>query len=192
LIAQAALSSLSLPKLEQTHWAARALLTGSLILGLQSIFFTCVQQRVLGLQIRPDQVRSWLSSGKEPSSGRLQSSLIAHQLLQAPFEMLGVSVTMFVAGLGVYEGSGAVRNIGLNTMDGKPVGNIGVLVPFIVGTVFGCFVLGFLMGRKNSEDYMQRISLPTSTSASVIGTTLAAGSSVTIQTTGIPGQPQSL
>ncbi|KAF2856639.1 hypothetical protein T440DRAFT_549993 [Plenodomus tracheiphilus IPT5] len=120
LLAQAALSSLSLPKLEETHYSARALLTGSLILGLLALFFTCVQQREFGQYVQPEEIRAWLSTEEESGGKDRRSSIIAHQLLQAPFEMLGVSVNMFIAGLGVYEGSAFTRNFGLNTVNGIP------------------------------------------------------------------------
>jgi hypothetical protein len=110
-----------------------------------------------------EQIRTWLAhtdtdtehAARAPSiQKRRPSSIIAHQLLQAPFEMLGVSVTMFVAGLGVYEGSTHTRRVGLNTVGGEPVGSTGVLVLFVVGTVFGCVVLGFLTGYKEWEDHV--------------------------------------
>ena len=159
MLAQAALSSLSLPKLEYTHWAARALLTGSLVLGLLSVFFTCIHQRELGQRVRPAQVRTWMSCGKRLGTDQFESSIAAHQLLQAPFEMLGVSLVMFIAGLGVYEGSAVVRNVGLNAgADGLPIiSNIGVFVPTVIGTVFGCTVLGFLTGRKELENRENRV-----------------------------------
>jgi hypothetical protein len=180
LLAQAALSSLSLPKLEETHYSARALLTGSLILGLLSIFFTCVQQRELGRYGRPKEIRAWLSSKKEQGD-KVQSSIIAHQLLQAPFEMLGVSVTMFVAGLGIYEGSAFTRKVGLNTTNGVPVSNLGVLVPFVVGTVFGWSVLGFLTGRKEAEDHVQGELEPATRDAPTANTVSGTAASANVQ-----------
>lgn len=153
MLAQAALSALSLPKIEETHYAARALLTGSLILGLLAVFFTCVQQREPGRYKGPEEIRAWLSVEEVQAGSDRQSSIVGHQLLQAPFEMLGVSVTMFIAGLGVYEGSAFTRKVGLNTLNGVAVSNVGVLAPFVVGTLFGWSVLGFLNGRKEMEDY---------------------------------------
>jgi hypothetical protein len=85
--------------------------------------------------------------------------------------MLGVSVTMFVVGLGIYEGSAFTINVGLNTVNDRPVSNIGVLVPFIVGTLFGWSVLGFLNGRKEMEDHIQKRESPRQLPANVQATT---------------------
>jgi hypothetical protein len=65
---------------------------------------------------------------------------------------------MFIAGLGVYEGSAVVRNVGLNITDGMPtfVGNTGVLTLTVAGTISACLMLGFLTGKKDEETYKQR------------------------------------
>jgi hypothetical protein len=110
------------------------------------------------MHIRPAQFRAWLSCEEDSTEERLESSIIAHQLLQCPFEMLCVALTMFIAGLGVYEGSAAVRNVGLNITDGTPTfgGNMGVLTLTVAGTISACLMLGFLTGKKDEETYKQR------------------------------------
>jgi hypothetical protein len=113
LLAQVAPSSFPLPKLDVVYCAARALLSGSLMLAILSLFFIVLQQREWGMYVRPAQFRTWLC-GKGLSGEKLESSVVAHQLLRAPLEMLGVSLTMFIVGLGEYEGSAAARHVGLN------------------------------------------------------------------------------
>lgn len=98
----------------------------------------------------------WLSNGvrykNEYGNNAWQSSFVAQGLLNVPFEMVAISITLFIAGLGVYLGSAWTRKLGLSVFNGESVGNSGVAVAFIAGTVFGCLLFGFLVGQKDAEN----------------------------------------
>jgi hypothetical protein len=154
LLTQAAISALSLPVLEHTHWCARGALTISLVISLLAIFFTCIQHRELRFIRRPTEFRVWLSDGVYEKDGQsaLRSSHVAHQLLNMPYELVGLSITLFILGLGVYIGSAWNRKLGISVVHGESVGNAQVLVPFIVGTAFASSAFGYLMGQKHVEN----------------------------------------
>lgn len=88
----------------------------------------------------------------ESGDSALQSSFVAYSLLNVPYEMVAVSITLFVAGLGVYLGSAWERKLKISMVNGESVGNVGVAVAFIAGTVFGCLLFRFLIGQKNVEN----------------------------------------
>lgn len=100
----------------------------------------------------------WLSNGvrykNENDNSVWQSSFVAHSLLNVPYEMVAVAIALFIAGLGVYLGSAWARKLGISVLDGESVGNSGVAIAFIVGTMFGCLLFGFLVGQKDIENQL--------------------------------------
>ena len=164
MLAQAAISTLSIPGLEEANFVARGAFTLCLVISLLAAFFTCVQHRELLFVRDAEEFRIWLSDGKQykNETGRtvLQSSMNAHQLLNAPYELVGIAITCYIVGLGVYLGSAYTRNIGISVTNGESVGNMGVLVAFIVGTTFCCAMFGSLMGKKSAEYWRDWSHLP--------------------------------
>ncbi len=124
----------------------------SVVESLIAIFFTCYQQRALIFIRRPVEFRAWMSNGlRYVNAGGttvFQSSMASHQFLQAPFELLGISITLFLAALGIYLGSAYMNNVALNT---GGVGNLGVLIAYIVAAAFGLALFGHLLGEKDIE-----------------------------------------
>jgi hypothetical protein len=158
LLAQAGVSALSLPLLEQTNYFARGLFTLSLVISLLAVFFTCVQQRSLRFIRQASEFRMWLTNGvrykNENDTSVWQSSFVAHSLLNLPYELVAISIALFIAGLGVYLGSAWVRELGISLLDGVSVGNSGVAVAFIVGTTCACLLFGLLVGHKDVESQL--------------------------------------
>jgi hypothetical protein len=156
-MSQVAITALTLPFLGDTHYIARGLFTVSVALSILAIFFTCLQQRTLGFIQRPSELKAWLSNGilyKNASGKRVfQSSMVTHQLLQAPFEVLGIAITLFMVALGMYFGSAYTRNLALNSHGGEGAGvaNRGVLGAFVAGTAFATLMFGQLLGGKDRE-----------------------------------------
>ncbi|KAF2467371.1 uncharacterized protein BDR25DRAFT_183327, partial [Lindgomyces ingoldianus] len=152
LVAQAGLTALQLPSLEDVHYVARAVFTMSLILSLLAVFFSGLQQSSFGRASEPKDLRLWLSSGvrwdEANMKGELQSSMVAHMILQAPFEIVVMSITLFVVGFGVYLGSSWKAGLKLN--EGSQ-GNRAVLIAFVVPTVFVLLMYGHMMGLKDRE-----------------------------------------
>ena len=76
IIAQIAVTALSLPALSQAHWIARALFVVSLVTGLLSVYFAVLLQRTIGALYQVMDIRNWLSSLKDlPLPKDLKSSL---------------------------------------------------------------------------------------------------------------------
>ena len=80
-----------------------------------------------------------------------QSSMAAHQLLESSYELLGISITLFVTGLGVYLGSAWARLLPISPVPGVNLSNLGLLIAFVAGTGFVCLLFGYLVGRKTVE-----------------------------------------
>ena len=81
-----------------------------------------------------------------------RSSIVAHSLLRVPYETISLSLTFFVAGLGVYLGSACAWNLELNIVEGKSTGNIGVLGAFLAGALFSCTLFGYLLSKQDAEN----------------------------------------
>jgi hypothetical protein len=124
-------------------------------MSLLATFFTCLQQRTYGFLEEPSAIRAWLTNGVRYTNaeGRevFQSSIISQQLLQAPFELLCISITTFLAGIGVYLGSAMTQHLKLGSED-EIIGNRGVLVAFVVGSAFALSLLGQLLGGRDLEN----------------------------------------
>ena len=70
-------------------------------------------------------------------------------ILNAPFEIVSISITLFVVGLGLYLGLGMTVGVNLSTGAND---NRGVLIAFIVSTFFVLVMFGQLMGTKDLEE----------------------------------------
>jgi hypothetical protein len=126
----------------------------SLVLSTLAVFFTCLQQRTYGFAQNPDAIRAWLSNGVRYTNAEgkmvMQSSILSHQLLQAPFELLCMAITLFLGAFGVYLGSAYTGDLALSAGSVR-TGNLGVLLAFIIGSVFGLSLFGHLLGGKDLE-----------------------------------------
>ena len=70
-------------------------------------------------------------------------------ILNAPFEIVSISITLFVVGLGLYLGLGMTVGVNLSTGAND---NRGVLIAFVVSTFFVLVMFGQLMGTKDLEE----------------------------------------
>jgi ABC-type multidrug transport system fused ATPase/permease subunit len=151
-VAQAGLTALQLPAIEETHFIARGTFVMSLMLSYLSVFFSGLQQSSFGRAAEPTDLRLWLSSGvrwdEKKKKAELESSMVAHMILQAPFEIVVMSITLFVIGFGVYLGSAWAAGV---KMDTGSQGNRAVLIAFIIPTVFVLLMYGHMMGLKDRE-----------------------------------------
>ncbi|RDW71662.1 hypothetical protein BP5796_07696 [Coleophoma crateriformis] len=62
IIAQIAMTSLTLPYLSQTHWISRAFFILSVISGCLSVFFCVATQKIISTQYTPHEIRHWLTA----------------------------------------------------------------------------------------------------------------------------------
>lgn len=124
-----------------------------MIISLLATFFACLQQRTYGFIEEPGAIRAWLSNGirYQNAEGReaLQASIVSHNLLQAPFELLCISITTFIMGFAVHLGSAYVEKVPLGVEES--IGNRGVLIAFCIGTAFALGLLGQVLGGKDVE-----------------------------------------
>ncbi|KAG8405412.1 hypothetical protein J3458_022069 [Metarhizium acridum] len=67
LVAQIAITSLSLTDLSQTHWVARALFVFSLISSLSSVSCAATQHMVMAPLVTGDDIRAWIRGGSTTS-----------------------------------------------------------------------------------------------------------------------------
>jgi hypothetical protein len=124
----------------------------SLVLSILAVFFSGLQQSSFGRANNAKDLRRWLTSGvrwnEDNTKTELQSSMVSHMILQAPFEIVTMSITLFVVGLGVYLGSSWKEGLPLNTGSN---GNRAVLIAFVIPTVFVLLMYGHMMGLKDRE-----------------------------------------
>ncbi|TKA75342.1 hypothetical protein B0A55_05569 [Friedmanniomyces simplex] len=110
LLAAACTTMLTLNSLSNVNLIVRAVITVSLMLSLMSVYFTLVQLRELSQPTSAQTLRDWLWNGRyrprkpparDPEKGSAESSprlkessLTANILLQAPFELLSIAISL--------------------------------------------------------------------------------------------------
>jgi hypothetical protein len=155
LVAGTALATQQLPGIDRVSYVARAFFIITLVNALLATFFTCLQHRTYGVLEEPAAIRAWLADGivqtKPEGFQRFQSSMISQQLLQVPFELLCISITTFLGGIGIYLGSSLSQNLKLGS-EGASLGNHGVLIAFVIITSFILALLGQLLGGRDLEN----------------------------------------
>ena len=154
LLATLALQALSLPLLTETTFVVRACFIQSTTLSLLATFFTCIQQRELGVIRTASALRIWLSNGVQYRNAHeslvWQSSLASLTLMEAPYELITLAVSNFVVGMAVYMADVWMYRLPTQKETGALEG-IAVLVYFAVGTGFAFTLFPVLLGSKDCE-----------------------------------------
>lgn len=145
---------LSLDSLNEVNVCVRGFFTVSLMLSLMAVYFALIQQRQLALPTDADTIRTWLWNGKmrQAANGAglvRESSLAANFVIQAPFELLGIAISLFLATLATYLGLAMSQNVSYGT--GPWPNNRVVLIFFVVCTVFTLAMFGQSLGEKDKE-----------------------------------------
>ncbi|EDO01032.1 predicted protein [Sclerotinia sclerotiorum 1980 UF-70] len=65
IVAQIAITGLSLESLNQTHWIAKSSFVMSLTFALVAVYYSVAQQRILGRLIKAKDVRNWIRGRKQ-------------------------------------------------------------------------------------------------------------------------------
>lgn len=114
VIAQVALTALSLSSLSLAHWTARAFLLFATVAGCLSVYYACTLSRDIGKCYQPELVRDWLSTtGPNPTTitdtevtekKERNASLAGIFILSAPYTMMSYSIMAFIIGLAIYQG----------------------------------------------------------------------------------------
>ncbi|EME40871.1 hypothetical protein DOTSEDRAFT_27473 [Dothistroma septosporum NZE10] len=124
LLASVCATMLSLDSLSEVNLTVRGLFTVSLMLALLAVYFALIQQRALALSMDADSLRIWLWNGRKygilnPVDGTevsiRESSLSANMVLEAPFELLSISITLFLGALAAYLGLAMIQEVNLGT-----------------------------------------------------------------------------
>lgn len=119
IVAQIAITALSLDGLSQVHWVSRAAFTLSLVASLSCVYYACNQYQNLGRLTSPEDLDRWVKTHgttlAESLLGESLRALIAKRsrflpsaalviTLAAPGNLLSTSVFSFLIGYGVYLG----------------------------------------------------------------------------------------
>ncbi|EDU44299.1 hypothetical protein PtrSN002B_007055 [Pyrenophora tritici-repentis] len=154
LLATLALQALSMPLLAETTFIVRSSFTVSTTLSLLATFFTCIQQRELGVVYKASSFRMWLSNGIRYTNSSnqvvLQSSLASLTLMEAPYELISLAVANFVAGMAAYMWDIYKQRLELQKESGWAQ-SVAIVVYFAFGTGFAFAMFPVLLGSKDRE-----------------------------------------
>ncbi|KAK5119556.1 hypothetical protein LTR85_007384 [Meristemomyces frigidus] len=157
LVAQIAITALSLPNIEAIHWTVQACFIISLIAGCLSVYYSCVVQLILSGLHGGKEVANWLArpriaygfekkvvddieaeAEKPGFHVKRIPSLNSALMLVAPAALLNFSLAAFLVGLGIY--LGLVFSEHLGSLRGTQA-TLAVLIVYIVFT--SCALISF-------------------------------------------------
>lgn len=106
ILAQIAITALSLSNLSQVHWVARGFFTFSLVSAIIAVYYASDQYRILGRQLNSEDVRIWLRNDKHSQirekEAKSMPSIAAVLTISAPNMLLSASLNSFLLGFGIY------------------------------------------------------------------------------------------
>jgi hypothetical protein len=156
IVAQIAITALSLDDISRTHWVARAFFTFSLVSSIMAVYYATSQFRILGRCLQAEQVKAWIR-GKDKYKKHLYLPSSASVLtVSAPNMLLSSALNSFLIGLGIYLGFTWTR--GLDEAAGVD-GSRAVFITYLVGLVF-CYGVYALSGAVvANESYVSESDL---------------------------------
>ncbi|KAM0712204.1 hypothetical protein Q7P37_011298 [Cladosporium fusiforme] len=136
IVAQIAITALSLDYLEESHWTAGACFVISLIAGLLSVYFACMVQVQLGDLHSPTEVRQWLIMqravwNRSSIERRTQRKYLLEQIQMMEMRLLNWSLASLLVGIGIYYGLVLTKNLG--EMSGTNA-NLAILLTYSIFT----------------------------------------------------------
>lgn len=157
LLASVYATMLSLDSLNKVNVAIRGFFTVSLMLSLMAVYLALVQQRQLALLTSADTFRVWHWNGRQrpvDSAGAggcmvKESSLAANMVLQAPFELLGIGIPLFLGILAAYSALAWTAKISYGSGTWPGIG--AVFVFFVECTISTLAMFGHCLGKKDRE-----------------------------------------
>ncbi|PMD49297.1 uncharacterized protein K444DRAFT_502184, partial [Hyaloscypha bicolor E] len=107
ILAQIAITALSLSNLSQVHWVARAFFTFSLVSAIIAVYYASDQYRILGRHLNCEDVKAWIRNDRLAGYGidqygEFMPSPAAVLTVSAPNMLLSASLNSFLLGLGTY------------------------------------------------------------------------------------------
>ncbi|KAH8768849.1 hypothetical protein F5883DRAFT_63347 [Diaporthe sp. PMI_573] len=169
ILAQIAITALSLSNLSQAHWTARGFFTFSLVSSIISVYYASQQHRVLSRFLSSEEIRAWMRRKSEQEENKrwmptkrasksdpdidILPSITSVLTYSAPNALLSASVCAFLVGLGIYLGF-----VWTNDLDqsASPSDSRAVFVTYIV-SVSVCYSLYSLsdtvaIGQNDNSD----------------------------------------
>ncbi|OAG14452.1 hypothetical protein CC77DRAFT_1054904 [Alternaria alternata] len=143
IVAQIAITALSLTDLSSTHWVARASFTFSLVSAIMAVYYATNQYRRFGRFLHADEIKAWI---RPKETMRLSPRPLLQQFLpsaasvltvSAPNMLLSASLNAFLVGLGVYFGYVWTRN--LDESAGSSASRA-VFIVYVIGLAL-CYVI---------------------------------------------------
>jgi hypothetical protein len=135
IVAQIAITALSLRDVDQINWTVEAAFVISLMAGLLSVYYACLIEVKLGGMHSPDEVSNWLTAHTIPlkadSFGYISPSFNAALILVAPMQLLNWSLFSLLIGIGIYYGLMSERSE--SAVRGEKSG-LAVLLVYVVFT----------------------------------------------------------
>lgn len=128
IVAQIAITALSLQYIEQTHWTVEAAFLISLVNGLLSVSFSCDLQIELGALHGPEETKEWLVV-QDSKTLHERPSYSSAFMLVAPAQLLSWSLLSLFVGFGIYYGLVYTRD--LSPLPGTGA-NLAVLLVFVI------------------------------------------------------------
>jgi hypothetical protein len=108
IVAQIAITGLSLRDIDQINWTVEAAFVISLIAGLLSVYYACLVEVKLGGMHSPDEVCNWLTtptiSFEADALCYITPAYNAVLILVAPMQLLNWSLFSLLIGIGIYYG----------------------------------------------------------------------------------------
>ncbi|KAB2105012.1 hypothetical protein AG0111_0g7137 [Alternaria gaisen] len=155
IVAQIAITALSLTDLSNTHWVARASFTFSLVSAIMAAYYATRLYRKLGRCLRANEIKAWIHPTKttlrypESSVQQWLPSVASVLTVSAPNMLLSASLNTFLVGLGVYFGNVWTRN--LDESAGSSASRA-VFIVYIVGLAlcYGIYALSSLIASDQS------------------------------------------
>lgn len=165
IVAQVAITALSLPFLSQAHWVARALWIFSLISGIMTVYYSVKQQKVMSHLLYPHEIKDWVRGielhtivaamtipNRKPQPRWFLPGVPSVLAVSAPELLMSASLASLIVGLGVYVGF--VWHRKLDTGAGAN-DSLGVFIVYIVSITISYLVYSLSIIAQ-SERVFQR------------------------------------
>lgn len=156
IVAQIAITALSLMDLSNTHWAARGLFTFSLVSSIIAVYYAGTQHRVLGRCSSAKQVKAWIENeddlfaNRYPDRIQIRKPAVSSILtISAPVLLLSAALHSFLAGFGVYLGHMWTKGLDEDAGQGDSR-NVFLVYAIGLGVCYGVFALSAFISRGNS------------------------------------------
>jgi len=111
ILAQIAITALSLDNLSRMHWAARACFILSLASFIIAVYYATKQYRMLGRCLHAEQVKTWIRDKASSTDVDGFPSVASVITVSAPNMLLSFSLNSFLVGLGIYFGLTWTRSL---------------------------------------------------------------------------------